>query len=37
MASKKASQEASLTLSEWEASHRVKIAQAITSAKQKLN
>ncbi|UPR50698.1 RraA family protein [Vibrio cyclitrophicus] len=35
MASKKASQEASLTLFEWEASHRVKIAQAITSAKQK--
>lgn len=37
MASKKASKEASLTLAEWEESHRAKIAQAITSAKQKLN
>ncbi|MCY9862281.1 RraA family protein [Vibrio coralliirubri] len=35
MASKKASKEASLTLAEWEANHRAKIAQAITSAKQK--
>ncbi len=35
MASKKASDEASLTLAEWETSHRVKIAQAITSAKRK--
>ena len=35
MASKKASDEASLTLAEWEENHRAKIAQAITSAKQK--
>ncbi|PTP00625.1 diguanylate cyclase [Vibrio splendidus] len=35
MASQKASKEASLTLAEWEINHRAKIAQAITSAKQK--
>ena len=35
MASKKASNEASLTLSEWEENHRAKIAQAIKSAKRK--
>ncbi len=35
MASKKASEEATLTLAEWEANHREKIAQAIISAKQK--
>ncbi|UTZ24901.1 RraA family protein [Vibrio campbellii] len=33
--SKKASEESSLTLPEWEASHRAKITQAIISAKQK--
>ncbi|CAK2068983.1 hypothetical protein VCRA2110O318_40166 [Vibrio crassostreae] len=35
MASKKAREEASLTLAEWEMSHRAKIAQALTCAKQK--
>ena len=35
MASKKAREEASLTLAEWEMNHRAKIAQAIISAKQK--
>ncbi|MEZ8880849.1 RraA family protein [Vibrio lentus] len=35
MASKKAREEASLTLAEWEMNHRAKIDQAITSAKQK--
>ena len=34
LASKKATEEASLTLSEWEANHRAKIALAISSAKQ---
>ena len=34
MASQKANAEASLTLSEWEAKHRAKIAKAINSAKQ---
>ncbi|WP_139683976.1 RraA family protein [Vibrio tasmaniensis] len=33
-ASKKANDEASLTLAEWEINHRAKIAQALTSAKQ---
>jgi regulator of RNase E activity RraA len=35
MASKKAGEDASLTLAEWETNHRAKIAQAVISAKQK--